>query len=948
MKGMQGRPPDPAGRGSRPVLDIVGREVELSVLAQLLDETRAGSSRAAIIEGEPGIGKSRLAEEVSRRAASKGFTIFHGTGEEFQTERPFGVISMALGVRTTSTDNARIAELLREAPATFGADHRYRIIEAMEDALEHEALTHPVLLLIDDAQWADSSSLLALHVMSRRDDLPVLVLVACRPVPRSEELKRLLGDITESGGHGLRLPPLDDEAVGALAKSRLGADLGTTLRDQLARTAGNPLFVLELLDGLEEEQMIKFEGGAAEASGLVEPPPSLQAVIIRRLGFLSEKTIELLRTAAVLGDSFSATDLALVVGMPIADVLTTLKEPIAAGFVTAMGDTLAFRHDLVREALYSDVAPAIRKGLHLHIGRTLAAAGAPPIRVAHHVALGAESGDREAVGWLRDAALDIAPRAPELAVELLDRAASLLPNDDLERIGLLLEAVTRLIFAGKLERAERVAEELAPQVAGTPAEIMLEIQRSGILGLQFRIEEMGIRAELLLEGEALPEDFHMQIVSISAGARLARGDLPGALSRMEEARAFTEANPASVASGLRLWMTANLCLCRGLFSESVEMLAQAVPGTEMFVGGRGQGLAVLGMGYCVGADRFEESRATLELARADLERRGALSFLVEYQWFLAHLHFITGSWDDSLAELAASKELAVGTGAVGIAIGWIADPTILIQLFRGDAAAAEQALAMTDRQSGAWWLSHWIEPIRALLQEASGDRTGAVTTLRSWQLATTENSFVPDLRTIGRSLVEICRTAGAEDVLQQMLADATEAHERADGVKSVEGAALLVQGAIGDDLELLLAAVEASRAAGRPFDLAEACAEAGLSLLRRQESELGRPLVMEAFSLYEALGASRREAELAQDVRDFGIRRGARQRRGKPDRGWESLTESELKVVGLVAEGLTNREIGARLFISKGTVATHLHSVFRKLDVSSRAELAAEAVRHMG
>ncbi len=935
-----------ADRVSRASLGLVGRDRELSLLGDLLDGVLRGTRQTAVIEGEPGIGKSRLVDAICERARSKGVTVWQATGEEFQTGRPFGVILSAVeGQLSRDEDRRGLAELSEETPAEFGADQRYRFAEAVEDALEHETHARPVLVAIDDAQWADAGSLLALQALSRRADLAVFLLLSCRFLPRSSELARLLAGLADTGASFLSLAPLDDQRVDELAAARLRSQPGEILRRQLRGSGGNPLFVLELLDGLVEEGMLNIGEDEADMPRSVRPPPSLRALIIRRLSFMSAASIDALRTASLLGDSFSAHDLASVMEVPLSTALEVLKEPITAGVIDATGDTFSFQHDVVREALYGDVAPAMRRGLHLHIGRTLAAAGASKIRVADQVLLGADRGDREAVGWIRDAAAEIAPRDPDLAVEFLEKASELLPVDDPERDGLLLEQVIRLMFAGRLERASEQADELRRRVAGTPLQAMVDTQRLGILALQLRADEMVRLSDEILQSDSLPEDFRAQALVTSAAGRLVGGDIAGTQFRMDEVREYVEANPLSTAAGLYMWLNAGMLLKTGRLTLAAEALERALPNTDMFVGGRGQGLNLVGYGYTLGTDDFDKARSFLEEGRVELERRGARSFIVEYHWLRANLDFYAGDWDDALVEMTAANDLGQETGTFGVAIGAAPDPTILIRLFRGDTAGAVEALSVVDRFQTGMFVTHWLEPIRALVQDAAGDRAGALERSRAWHRGMAENSFVPDLRTLGRLLVRLYREVGDQDLIAQLLAGAREARERADGLKSIEAATLLVEGTIEGDIDALLAAVDAASAAGRPFDLAETCAETGTGLLRRGDPARGRELAMEAWSIYEELGASRQEAALAQDLRDLGIRRGSRHKRGRPTLGWDSLTDSEQRIVGLVGEGLTNREIGERLFVSKGTVATHLRNIFRKLEVSSRTELAAEASR---
>jgi DNA-binding CsgD family transcriptional regulator len=288
----------------------------------------------------------------------------------------------------------------------------------------------------------------------------------------------------------------------------------------------------------------------------------------------------------------------------------------------------------------------------------------------------------------------------------------------------------------------------------------------------------------------------------------------------------------------------------------------------------------------------------------------------------------------------------VETGAQGSANS-IPDPTPLVHAFRGNAAAAVQAVEQLDSEpnlSGGLFVN-WIEPMRAIVWEYAGNRASALNTLRSWRTAMDELGFVPDFRTIGRTLVRIARED--DELLARMARAAAEALGASDGVRSVEGAALLVSGAISGDPQTVLTAVDAARAGDRSFDIAEACAEAAVVLVGSGRRDEGLEFADEAFLRYEELDARACEAVLARELREAGVRRGTRRARAESRHGWDALTETERRVVALVGEGLTNGEIGGRLFISKGTVATHLRSVFRKVGVSSRAELASEAARRL-
>ena len=952
LYGLVWEPSDRRPQAARPGTQVryVGRDTELEILGRLLDDARAGTTRFVGIEGEAGMGKSRLLDELVALPAAAGFAVHRARAEELQP-RPFGLLADAFTIDARSSDPGRVAlaELLDGDPDGGGepADRRYRVIEAVINLVERAAIAGPVLAVFDDVHWADPSSIQALHMLCRRlDHLPVMVVVACRPLPRPPELTRFLDGVAEAGGPHFALDPLRADAVSALAASRLEADPGPVLRARLGGAAGNPLFVLELLEALFEEGTIRVEASVAETTSTVEPPPSLRLTILRRLAFLGPEELELLRRASLFGGSFSAAQLALVTDRSLLDVLSKLEEPIAAGFVTASGGTFAFRHDVVREALYLELPVAVRKALHLHIGRTLAATGAPAAEVANHLALGAEFGDREAVGWLRRAARELRSRAPTMAVQLLERATSLVAEQDPEWASLAREEVRLLGVAGRVREAEALAQKVLVQIPGRQDGFKLAFVQLELLFLQSRFGEATELAEQLLGLPSLPAEVRAEVMTHSMIARLIRGDIDGAQAAMVDLRPFVDAHPISLPAAYSSLLRGYIARGQGFAQQGVDHIEAGLA----FEGRHRLAQVTLYLGaFQHGADRFDEAEATLHRAREELERLGYAALMQEYHWYMAVLHFTTGRWDDALAEVATTRQLTEGTGASGVRATVAGNPSPLIHLHRGDLAAAASALATVEADPALRDVvlarATWLEPMRALVQDGAGRAEEASGTLEVWRESVLGLTFLPDYRGFPRALVRLLRSQGHHQSLPDIVEEAEEAARRADGVPSVTGTALLLRGMVHNDTEALVEAVEAFRTSRRPFECAEACAAAGISLLSDGRDRDGQALVTEAFDLYGELGAQRAEAALAAEVRGFGIRRGTRGRRQRPLTGWAALTETESRIVALVAEGLTNGEIGDRLYTSRGTVATHLRSVFRKLEVSSRAELAADAAR---
>jgi predicted ATPase len=253
--------------------------------------------------------------------------------------------------------------------------------------------------------------MVALRALGRRlAHLPLALLGTFRPWPRSPELDRLIEAWRGDGALHLVLEPLDQASVVELASAVVGAPIGATLERQLGSTGGNPLFVAELVGALVAEKSVELVDGRAELEAQ-SLPPSLRVTILRRLGLLGDGTLSVLRFASALGAAFSLADLAAVCRRPPSELMKDLLEARAAGVVEEAGPKLRFRHELIREALYTDLPESARQALHGEAAQLLAAAGASRMLVAEQFSLGASAGDRQAV---RHASRCCAPLSPRL------------------------------------------------------------------------------------------------------------------------------------------------------------------------------------------------------------------------------------------------------------------------------------------------------------------------------------------------------------------------------------------------------------------------------------------------------------------------------------------------------------------------------------------------------
>jgi len=201
-----------------------------------------------------------------------------------------------------------------------------------------------------------------------------------------------------------------------------------------------------------QEGTVQMAGGRAEVAHATLPP-TLRLTILRRLSFLPDATLQALRAASVLGSSFSLTDLATITGGSALELSVALAGAVRAGVVADDGTRLRFGHDLIRDAVYQDLPGAVRLGLHREAGQRLAAAGAPALQVAGHLARAAVPGDAEAVRWLTQAAHEAVATSPDVAASLLARATGLMDPADPGRDSLLAEQAGSLVWAGRLPRA---------------------------------------------------------------------------------------------------------------------------------------------------------------------------------------------------------------------------------------------------------------------------------------------------------------------------------------------------------------------------------------------------------------------------------------------------------------------------------------------------------------
>ena len=938
---------------------LVGRAQDLATLQACIDTVVVGTAQVAVLEGVAGIGKTRLIEETLLRARAASVIPLHAAAEELEENRPFGPFARALD------SNHVVAPAIVELVATAASGRsepagaaQFRVIDELLDHLEELAASAPLMICVDDLQWADPATLQTLLTLLRRlKTMPVLLVLALRPLPRPRQVDRVMEAALAFPALHLRLTALEDEVVTQFLADALEAEPGESLRSQVRRAGGNPFYLKELLRALENDGAIEVRSGRAEITEN-EIPATLGSTILRHLRYLEPTTFELLEHAAVLGSSFSANDLAALTRRRAEELVAPLRQGIEAGVLQDRSGGFTFRHDLVREALYGRLPRGLRAQLHLEAGRALASINAPSARVATHFAIGAQPGDRDAIAQLRRAATELTMTSPDIAEGFARRAIELSSPDDDEHDQLRADLMTLLVASGQPSEARELAAKLldGPHDDAVSGRVRFALgQASFLLGdLSGATEQMRLAAQhpsldAAERSLALAEAAMVQL--------LASGELAGAEADASRALAAARAAEDPIGESMARCVLAgveqfrgNIGNARQLVEEATRLGSQPVPVEPGTLNSALRDPHMFHGMVLVDADELDAATEAFRAGAVVSAARGVAGRGHFYHYWLGYRHYLAGAWDDARAELETGLGVAEeienrrGTLAAHALLG-------LIALHRDELTAAETHISRGEAQfaaDGPDFGAEWMLLGRALLIDAQGSATDAGALLTGvWDALDSLGSRF-HYRSLGVDLTRLALASG-DIATATRVTEATETLAEEEPVATIRGAAAHCRGLLGSDLQSLLDAVDRLRAGPRPLPLAAALEDAAELIGRdpKRDTE-ARTLGLEARERYEALGANRDLGRLLARMREAGIRLGPRHRRRRIDHGWDSLTPTEERVAELVGEGLSNPQIGERLFVSRRTVQTHVSNTFRKLSLSSRAELAAAMIRRQG
>jgi DNA-binding NarL/FixJ family response regulator len=918
-----------------------GRQVQLDTMAGQLDALAAGHGGIILVRGLPGMGKSSLLAAAAAMAAARDISIYTGAGDAAAQVVPLGPLLEAL---VSSADPPVDAGLLRDLSKS--PDQRFWLLRELQESLERAALRAPVLISIDDLQWADPATLHALGTLPRHlAPHRIVWLLAARAGELSPAARAAMTRLEAADAVTITVNPLDQAAAADVAADLLDGAPDDALLAVLAGVRGQPFLLTELVRGMLEENLVEVADGKARLTG-TGMPLRFRESVGQHLARLSDGAQDALRMGAVLGGRFSADELAALLDVPPAAIVASVREAVAAGLVVEDGDRLAFRHDLVREAIDGSLPRTLRQSLRRRAIDVMLRYGAPPADVAELVMEAARPGDQDAIRLLRQAAADTGLVSPTVASVLSGRALALTTAGDPGRGPLVAETIGYLVNAGQAAEALRLITTGAGDLTDPAAEAEARLALAS-LSLQYAPADVAEQCRLALERSGVPVALRVQLLSVlSCGLDLG-GQVAAAEASAIEATALARASGDDANELPTLLPRAMHSLARGDWRAALDLISDAVAGqhamprtaVSLWMPDAWKALILIAIG------RLDEAFALIDAGARTAQRDGLSAGMRIWSMVRCRALLSAGRLTDAAAEAEATIEMGddVGDGSYGYVNHMGLYVLGQVALHTGDSAGLAQArrsgirLRAADRCSSTQRLGSWL---LAMVADAEGDpdraaQAGApaLDPLALGPLPGTSPRTYADTADLTRILVR----AGQRDDAARAVGRLEDFAARHRDFPFLDSAAAHARAVLDADPDAALRAVELSAADPRPLVRAAVLADAG-ELLPQARTAEAIPLLEAALAAYATAGAERDAARVRSLLRARGLRPSS----GGPrsSREWPDLTESEFAVASLVARGATNREVADRLYLSPYTVNSHLRHVFAKLGIRSRVELA--------
>ena len=918
---------------------LLERDTHLRALDAALADAAAGRGGALLVEGSAGSGKTSLLQAAVARAGEHGLEVLTARGSQIEQEFPFGLARQLLepplsalgeGARDRLLDGPAQPALLAVAPERAleeaAPPDGFAMMHALHLVATGLARERPRLLVVDDAHWGDASSLRALSYMAGRlGGVPLALAISFRPAePGAPE--DLLDQLrAEPGVHTLTPTPLSTASVAALVRGRLPGVDDEACRAAADVTAGNPLYLTELL------RAVAGENGNSAAAIQRAALPSLGERVSQRVARVAEAAPALAGAMAVLGDGSSLAMAAQLSGVPV-DEAGTITHRLRRIEVLESEDPVVFVHPLVRASVYDSLTTVQRDAHHAAAADLLEAAQAAPEAVAAHraavrpagspaaaramerAAVGAlaRGAPDEAVRWYARALEEEAPEPPraELLAALGTAEVLLLDPASLDHLGQALKESTDPALSA------RVAVTLAPPL--------------------FAAGRWTEAADVVEAADAMLGDRDPAASAELAGIGLL---LTGySLVLVDRVPITTERLDAMTAGDS--WAARALAATRAAYAVHVgdtargrELVDRALEGGTLLAQ-RGRGIWATSHLLVAMAelDDVERALAVAGEIEESAQREGSMN---SFNAAISHRSWIQarqGDLPEAVAELRPLFEAAMQTGNptfVAAQLFYLQD-ALLERSGLDDLVAIAKTFDVEASGLAGTWMGAMVLSVRGRLNAAEMDTADAVADLRAALAIGRGLSMGPTVAPLG-SLLALALPPEHADEAARLVAEELEL-ARATGLDRPQALVLRAAGILAppqEGIPLLRESILLLERCGARVERARSLLALGAALRRSGSRLEARQELTAAMELARTCGADR----LAERARDELRAAGGRPRRGATS-GPAALTASELRVARLAAEGATTPEIAQTLVVSAKTVETHLTHVYAKLGLS--------------
>jgi DNA-binding CsgD family transcriptional regulator len=936
---------------------LLERAADLREAETLLSAAQDGAGSALLVEGPAGIGKSALIRAVRERASAQGFAVLTARGAELEREFSFGVVRQlfepALAMASQDERDALLAGAAHLAEPAIGQldvsqpsapssaspslDPFFKVLHGLYWLTSNMSERAPLMLVVDDAHWADPASLRFLvYLAGRLEGLPTMLIIGLRRFePDSPE--ELISALTaEDASHVMRLAPLSEAGSDALVRSRLEVEPAPGFASECHRaTGGNPQLIRELLAALAAEGIEPTPAGAEHIAAL--RADRIAGSVLARVGRVGATAVSAAQAIAVLGRDATPTLVAELAGLA-PDEAARVVDSLVQLEILLPGNPIAFAHPIVRTAVYRDFASAERGRAHARAARLLTDNGADLDSVVAQILATPTGSDEWAITRLASAAeRALSSGAPDAAVAYLERLLAENPSTDARRQALV--GLGRAFAMLRDPRRSIKRLQAALELTNDPVERAAIVD---ILVAEMLVSRAAARAVKLLDEaiEGLPES------ELELGLRLESDIDSGSFFSLNAKRAgehrkrrFDDPDDPRMLAG-RAMMAA---LYGGTAQEAAALARQAASGARLLRDGPDSpAIWTAGFAFLYAHELTEARRVADDWAR-EAGRQGSLR---AYS-LASSLRTRATYWSGDLAEAEADARAFIEGMPEALALGpaFLAD-TLMDQ---GRLDEADAAIALAERADVEVEWSFFYPMLlysRGVLKVLQGAvESGCDSLLEAGRAAGEWGIRGPGPLQWRPAAAEALASLGefqrAGPLIEEELASC-----RVYGSPRALGIALRAAGAIEEGPERIEHLSEAAELLSRSdsrLEHARALVELGAALRRARRPADARQPFRDGLALARACGA----LPLAERAHEELTATGARPRK-IVRAGAEALTSSERRVARMAADGMSNKEIAQALFVTVRTVEAHLHHAYQKLDISSRDQLAGALAAEPG